>query len=149
MADEVKWAGRSGEFTTVPTTDAPRPEANDSCPECHIGIADGSAWLPDPEADEFTRIHTGCLNKRAARRAAEQQQVAQTPAPVSSEDDHPPTQPIPHHAIASAAQNPLDTVRLHANSALSQAYSNPSVAIIHLHSALQVLITCLEHQENQ
>jgi hypothetical protein len=65
------WRGRTGEFCVVPTSTAPLPELNNTCPECGQTIADGVAWQLDPEAPVSVRLHGGCLVKRQERRAAE------------------------------------------------------------------------------
>jgi len=65
------WAGRTGEHVTVPTVNASVPQINDSCPECGLGIADGSSWRMDTDS---MRLHTPCLDKR--RRAAWDKQAA-------------------------------------------------------------------------
>jgi len=68
MADRQypDWKGRYGDgFVTVPTTTAPVPVHNETCPKCGLAIADGSAWRLDPHrpAHDIRRVHTACVGK--------------------------------------------------------------------------------------
>jgi hypothetical protein len=59
--------GRTSGDLTPPTTQAPVPAYNEVCPDCHTGISETDAWVPDFESGSFMRVHRACKRARPAK----------------------------------------------------------------------------------